>query len=128
MDVEQMKTACEIRSVLRQCTGTENYSQYAIGKTQYLMTDGVITMAEKCGAYWLIDLIVSHQMNAYVRREPFQVWELKPNKTTSGAKAICTDGNGHKIVSQRVSFTDFPLPEGIKIYMENNVIMLPSEY
>jgi hypothetical protein len=44
---EQEARADEIRDTLRYCTGTENYAKYAIGKIQYLITDGVITMAEK---------------------------------------------------------------------------------
>jgi hypothetical protein len=76
----------------------------------------------------LIDVIVSHQLNARVRREPFQIWKLNPCKTSDGAMVAAEDGNNHKIASQRIPYTDFPLPEGIEIYMEGNVILLPSEY
>jgi hypothetical protein len=118
----------EIRNELAYCTGTDKYHEYKFGPMRYLLTDGIMTLAERCGAYWLIDLIVSHQLSPHVRLEPFQVWELTPNKTTAGAKTTCTDGNGHKLASQRIPFTDFPLPEGIKVYMADNVILLPSEY
>ena len=128
MTTEEQNKADEIRSNLAYCTGTENYARYQIGRITYLITDGIRTMAEMCGAYWLIDLIVSHQNSARVRREPFQVWTLKPSKTTRGAMARADDGNGNKIAAQRIPYTDFPLPEGIKIYLADNVIMLPSEY
>jgi hypothetical protein len=34
-------------------------------------------MADEAGAYWLLDIIASYQTDAKIRREPFQVWELK---------------------------------------------------
>lgn len=39
--------------------------------------DGVKYMADEAGAYWLLDIIASYQTDAKIRREPFQVWELK---------------------------------------------------
>jgi hypothetical protein len=87
-----------------------------------------MTLAERCGAYWLINLIVSHQLSASVRSEPFQVWELKLCKTTNGAKVTCADGNRRELISQRIPYTDFPLPEGITVYLIDGVLLLPSEY
>ena len=39
--------------------GSENF--YCHKTSLILYTDGVKEMAEKCSAYWLIDLIISHQ-------------------------------------------------------------------
>lgn len=39
--------------------GSENY--YCHKPSLILYTDGVKELAEQCGAYWLIDLIISHQ-------------------------------------------------------------------
>ena len=66
MTSDEQNRADEIRSNLAYCTGTENYAKYQIGRAVYLVTDGVRTMAEMCGAYWLIDLIVSHQYKTKV--------------------------------------------------------------
>ena len=39
--------------------GSENF--YCHKPSLILYTDGVKDMAERCDAYWLIDLIISHQ-------------------------------------------------------------------
>jgi hypothetical protein len=39
----------------------------------------------------------------------------------------CEDGNGKNVFAKAIPFTDFPLPE-IKLYVCDNVILLPSEY
>jgi hypothetical protein len=87
-------------------------------------------MAEICEAYWLIMAIFSWQMVDKVKNEVFQVWRLRFKEQTKGDDAvlICEDGNNHEITRQEISYTDFPLPEGIKLYLDNGVLMLPSEY
>ena len=50
------------------------------------------------------------------------------NKNGNGAKVICTDGNDNKLVSQKIYYTDFPLEEGITLWVENGIILLPSEH
>ena len=54
--------------------GSENLYRYSF--TKFIYTDGVKAMAQECKAYWLIELIISHQVNAEVNKEPFQVWHL----------------------------------------------------
>lgn len=115
-----------IRALLSYATGSETVYRHPLLKVRY--TEGVKLMAEECGAYWLIDLVVSHQLNPRVRREAFQVWELRRCKTSPRWKAVCTDGNENRVTSQLIEFSDFPLPEGIKIYCCDGVILLPSEY
>jgi len=92
-----------------------------------LYTEGAQYVAEKAGAYWLLDEIALAQ--AYipqVKAEPFQVWNLtvKPN---SSATLVCEDGNGKGVYSKEIEFTDFPA-QGIRFFVTDNVIMLPSEY
>ena len=43
------------------------------------------------------------------------------------ADLVCTDGNEVIVSSERIAFTDFPLPE-IRLYVTNHTILLPSEY
>lgn len=58
-------------SELGMFTGTEQYHKLSLfGK--FLCTDGVKFVADEGKAYWLIDAIAS-----YMRKEEFQVWELK---------------------------------------------------
>ena len=54
--------------------GSENFYQNRYSPIIY--TDGVKDMAETCGAYWLIDLVISHQLSKAVKFEAFQVWML----------------------------------------------------
>ena len=82
-------------------------------------------MAELCGAYWLIDLIASHQINRKVAAEEFQVWTLNVQANQGLARA--TDGNNKLITSQQIDYTDFPLDE-VKLYLDHGTLMLPGEY
>ena len=61
--------------------GSENF--YCHKPSLILYTDGVKDMAEGCQAYWLIDLIISHQCKKDVNLERFQVWELKGKRLIS---------------------------------------------
>jgi hypothetical protein len=110
----------------------------------HLMTDGVRHVAEKCGAYWLPEAILSHQPAAVkkdVRLRDFQVWYLRKNpKNETGAILSCwaDSGRGEKAkLVQKIEFTDFPLSafdaNGFRLYACRNefggmTIMLPSEY
>ncbi len=49
---------------LNQFTGTECYYAYLVGLK---LTDGVKFMADKAGAYWLLDIIASYQLNSKTR-------------------------------------------------------------
>lgn len=99
-----------------------------------LLTDGAKYLAENAGggAYWLMDLICSHQPEIRKRhpeRYFFQVWTLdvKPDQS---CVATCNDGDGFVMVRQEIEWSDFPL-ETIKLYAswEDNylVIYLPVE-
>lgn len=89
-------------------------------------TDGVKAVADKAGAYWLLDAVFSYRFLPKAAREPFQVWRLKV--TNGSAVLTMTDGTagGRPIVTQKIPFTDFPLPE-ITLYLEGGVLMLPAE-
>ena len=91
-----------------------------------IYTPGVEDMAKLCSAYWLIDLVASHQITASVRAEEFQVWTLTAAADRTGL-AVADDGNGREIARQAIEFTDFPLPE-IKLYLDQGTLMLPGEY
>jgi hypothetical protein len=109
--------------------GTVDYYEHSTKRVTY--TDGVKTVAETCGAYWLIDAIASHQRSERVKNEEFQVWKLEHAPTLKKprrALLTATDGNNRKIGQQEIPFTDFPLPEGITIWVEGNVILLPIEH
>lgn len=113
----------------------------------FLCTDGVHFLAERGGAFWLLDAIASWQPNKQVRDDgalqAFQVWTLKVSRDSS-AELLCERDWGDVVIRQKIEFTDFPLSE-IKLYLCDmqrhrsssllgrqvsnfGVLMIPSEY
>jgi hypothetical protein len=109
---------------LEQFNGTEHYYRHSINR-RVLFTDGVKYLADKAGAYWLLDEIALIQ--PYEKRvavEEFQVWTLTVHAHNS-ARLTCEDGN--VLFSKDIEFTDFPLDE-VRLWFCNDVIYLPSEH
>lgn len=104
--------------------GTENI--YSCRPFPITYTDGVRDLVETCKAYWLIDLIISHQEFKKVNCQPFQVWELKRFKEDA-FNIIATDGNDNKITRQFIPFSDFPFDKAT-IWLVDGTLLLPSEY
>ncbi len=119
MDAEDLKNS------LGQFIGTERY--YRINPIAVL-TDGTKYLADTAKAYWLVDAIASY-LPKFTGLEDFVVAEL----TVTGSKAelLLENGNGLVLDSQRIEYTDFPLPS-IRIFAcwggEFWVLMLPTEY
>jgi hypothetical protein len=111
----------DIQNSLPQFTGSESFYRYQ----NSVLTDGAKFIADSCGAYWLLDIIVSVQLIAKVRAEYFQVYDLTV-KQGKGV-VVVTDGNENKIYQQKIPFTDFPLSK-ITLWRVDGTIMLPSEY
>lgn len=107
-------------SELSQFVGTTQYFPHSAGRVVF--TEGVQYLAERGGAYWLIDAIAS-----YNRQEPFQIWELKKHQDNTATLTMREDTGRPTKVRQEISYTDFPL-EGIKLYLIDGVLLLPSEY
>jgi hypothetical protein len=105
-------------------TGSETWYRHPLNPS-ITFTDGAKYVADQCGAYWLLDEIVTNQLRASVRAEEFQHWklEVKDNK----GWLSCDDGNGKIVFTKRIPFTDFPV-EDMRFYFSGNVIMMPSEY
>lgn len=139
-DSEAQARASRIRSGLDQFYGTEQY--YRLTMYRWLVaTDGVAWLCEKAGSHWLLDLIGSHiATKRRLQAEPFQVWELRylPADAKNDAIVTCkTDTHGNVLCQQLIPYTNFPLPEGIKLYVELTedangnrlfVVLLPSEH
>lgn len=122
----------EIEHALPNFYGTECYHKFNLLFTNLYLTDGANFIAEKAGAYWLMDVIASYQPRLH--NEPFQVWKLIVKDEVG--TVICEDGNDHKLVTQHIGWTDFPLP-AIDLWLEYaqdewgnwfGVILLPSEH
>ena len=112
---------------LAQFTGTTTYYQHPLG-IHY--TEGVQYLAERGGAYWLIDAIASWQSDPRVSQDrmlqQIQFWTLTVNDDRS-ALLVCERDEGDIVVTQDIPLTDFPL-EKIKLYFQEGVVLLESEY
>jgi hypothetical protein len=114
------------QSDLDQFSGTENYYRHSLNR-RVVFTDGAKFLADRAGAYWLLDIIAIIQITeAKVKAEEFQVWKLTVHAENT-ATLVCEDGNGNAVFTDEIAFTDFPLSE-VTLYFANNVIHLPSEY
>ena len=115
---------------LAQFIGTQTWHRFNRLSPNSLLTDGALYVADEGGAYWLMDIIASAQLDPKVKAEPFQVWALTVNEDRS-AIMEADDGNGNAIYTQAIPWTDFIL-DNIKLYAAKEedylIIMLPSEY
>ncbi len=105
-------------------TGDLERYRHWTGRTIY--TPGVQYLAQKANAYWLIDLVVSWQLQHKVAAAPFQIWKLtvRPDRT---ATATATNGGDRELAPQAIPFTDFPLEE-VSLWLVDGTLMLPTEY
>lgn len=110
---------------LAQFTGTETYYNHSLGNMKLYLTDGCHFIREQCEAYWLFDLILSHQLSKNVKSEQFQVWKFQ--KRVNDWIITCSNGNDKLLVKQIIEYSDFPLNE-ITIWLEENIALLPSEH
>ena len=109
-------------SELNQFTGSENWYKHWLG---ILYTDGVKFLAEKAGAYWLIDAIASYQKS--LKHVSFQMWTLRVKEDHSAVLQMQEDSNTPPLVEQYIEYSDFPL-ESIRLFFIDGVLLLPSEY
>ena len=122
-----MVTKLELSTTdLAQFTGTERWYCHALNGEVHF-TDGAKHVADRVGAYWLLDEIALMQLyDKRVGAERFQVWKLNVN-TDMTADLTCEDGSDNVVYTKKIPFTDFPL-EGITLWFTDNTILLPSEY
>ena len=117
----------EIENRLAQCTCSEQV--YRHWSRQFKYSDGVKTMADLCGAHWLLDIVGSYQpkcqKDAMLRE--MQVWVLKVDLEKHTAVVECYRDRDDLAFSQVIEYTDFKLPE-MKLWMEGDVLILPSEH
>lgn len=124
MTGQELKAAMTLEYDLRQFTGTDQWYRHSLCR-KILYTDGVKYLADVAGAHWLVDKIATNQMRSKIKAEEFQVWKLKVDD--SKGVLTCEDGNGGRLHREKLTFTDFPLAE-IDLWVEGNVILLPSEH
>ena len=125
-----IKTSQEIKSGLRNFTGTDGYTRYTFG---ILLTDGVKWLCDAAQSYWLVDAIGSYQNTPKVKNDEslqgIQFWTLKVNTKKQTAVLTLERDTDDVVLTQNIEQTDFPLDE-IKLYYspQDKVLLLPSEY
>ena len=108
---------------LAQFTGTTQWYKHPLG---VIYTDGIKYLAEKAGAYWLLDIVASYQPKH--KDKPFQLWNLQVNKKDNSAVIIMKeDSNQPILVKQEIPYTDFPLEE-MEFYCIDGTLLLKGEY
>ena len=95
-----------------------------------VFTSGIHALAEEHGAFWLIDVVASHNgHNARLRQEEFQLWRLRLNGKGGCTVSAHRDSGEPAIVSQDIEYTDYP--ENFEWYVvlgEAWTMMQKSEY
>lgn len=122
-------------------SGSMEWHRFCAFDRRHLLTDGAHYLAEKAGAFWLMDVIASYQGETKFIGEDFQVWKIMMDAAPGqGCVVYADDGNGNELARQAIEYTDFPdltdttgkEPEPFKLFAQRNelggvTIMLPSE-
>ncbi len=111
---------------LQRFTGTTAYYHYPFAP-DVKFTDGARYVAETAGAHWLLaDIMFAQDNSKKLAAETFQLWALKVSPDQSAVlQSFGRDGT--LLYERPYDHTSFPLPL-IRLYFQNNVIFLPSEY
>lgn len=126
------------QSDLNQFTGSESFFQHSLNR-KVVYTEGVRYLAQKAGAYWLIDAIASwlgsdKHRNAAAsdpRIDYLHLWTLQ-RQAGGGARLFAkADSPDEPFIVQDIEFTDFPF-ETIDIWVGFDgsrwTLYLPSEH
>ena len=100
-------TLSELEAALAYYYGSETWWRNPLFP-KFTYTDGVKACAEKVGAYWLIDLIMSHQHFKQLKAAPFQVWTITVADNAQAVIECREDTNEPVIAKQEVEYTNFP--------------------
>ena len=115
-------------------TGTQCLYQHKLPMTpELLLTDGVKYFAEKCGAYWFMD-IVATEFTPKLSDEDYVIFIQVTVSDDNSAVIIGSDGDegdGPIILHTRtIEYTDLPPNSEFKFILTRspNTLMLPSEW
>ena len=121
-----MNDTIDLQSSLGQFIGTEQYHFNPLYRwLRY--TDGVKYFAENAGggAYWFLD-IIGTELVSLARSQDFLTVDLKVHANES-CDIVVTDGNDNELWRRLIGWTDCPVGDW-RFFLQNNVLMLTSEY
>ena len=128
-----------VREYESHANGTDGWMRHPFGRLLY--SDGMRYVADTCGAYWLVDVVASHQPTIArklqrIGERDFQVWVLehtpKPGSSDCWTIRAWTDTPGadgsQKLAAQVIPFSDFPRElSPFKFIVEDGRCMLRGE-
>lgn len=119
------ETKQDIEQTLRQFTGTLEFYQHVIEGKEMLLTEGAVYIRNDLKLQWIFDMILYCQDLPTVKKEEFQVWELK-KVSEEQVDIVCSDGKENYILEMEATDT-MPLDK-LTLWFVQGVCMLPSEY
>jgi hypothetical protein len=123
---------------LERFTGDLERYRHALQR-DVLYTPGVQYLAERGGAYWLIDAIASYFGSAVMKKALarderlvwLQFWRLEVKEDRSAVLGMQADKGEPPAIQQKILYTDFPL-EQVEIWAGFDgrywTLYLPSEH
>lgn len=103
--------------------GSAVFQKHALFPLTY--TEGIHYLAERAGAFWLIDLVGSWQFKH--KHVPFQLWRLEVDEKHRAVATMREDSGEPELARQEIPYADFPLSE-FEFYVVDGVMMLKNEY
>lgn len=114
-------------ATLSQFIGTTQYYSFLFGTR---LTDGTKYLCDN-GCGWVMDVIASYQTMIFNKQNPFQEWEFVKQEDSSCLVFMSSEnpetGETNKRLIQTIPWTDLSRAK-LKIYCQDRVIFLPSEY
>ena len=114
-----------LRRQLAQFRRSEDF--YPHRSQALVYTAGVKFLAERCGLFWLIDVIAAWQW--WALRDPdlafFQLWELRLIGTRR--VVMCLKDSETLAFSLPVARRNDSALDSVSLYVQSGVVMLPSE-
>lgn len=113
-----------LKQKLKQFYGTEHYYQ-THPLIEVFMTDGVRYFADRAEAHWLIGEIA---LNRYYKLKQEDFIVVKTRNTSKGVVVQYEDGNNNVLMTDQYSGSSLPEDGKYTLWVEQNVILLPSEH
>lgn len=111
-----------IRTELRAFTGNNVIYRHPTAQTiQY--TEGLKRFADLCGAWWLVDILISEPA---ILKHAKEFAAITVTVKDSKADIAVHDGNENTVFTRHIEFTNCPKGKW-DIFFMNNVLLLPTE-
>lgn len=116
----------ELQENLQGFYGTEHY--YKVGLTPIVITDGVKYFADTCECYWLLDILCYNLFKKHQELGALFI-DIEVNKRGTCHITVREDKDMPIIFEKKQRDICNIIPSGnYRIWLMNNVLLLPSEY